>query len=225
VASLPRSSLRESFQIEEVEGIVTDRKHQQYDAYKSLPESPLAQPTPTQSVNAQAPPPKVNPVAAGEQQKVPVPEPPKNEPAISGAPEPPAAGIPGQKILSREERVEYRDQDGNLLNEEQVKELEGKVEFKTRYETRTRVVDANGNEIQQPAGGWPEDHAGQAGAAKDGVAPPHPDVQGVDQETKRLVPDEPIAAAKKSVEGEKENEEKSAKPASESNEATAQQSA
>lgn len=117
----------------------------------------------------------------------------------------PPAGIPGQKILSREERVEYRDQDGNLLNEEQVKELEGKVEFKTRYETRTRVVDANGNEVPLPDGS---------------VAPPHPDVQGVDQETKRSVPDEPMPDVEKSVEGEKEKEEKSAKPASEGNEAT-----
>lgn len=121
----------------------------------------------------------------------------------------PDAGTPGQKILSREERIEYRDQDGNLLDEEQVKALEGKVEFKTRYETRTRVIDENGNEIYQDGG----------------VAPPHPDVQGVDQETKRFAPDEPIPDAKKSVEGEKEREEKSAKPASEGNEATAQKAA
>lgn len=164
-------------------------------------------------------------MAGGKQDQVPVAAAPKNEPAISGAPEAPLPGVPGQKILSREERVEYRDQDGNLLNEEQVKELQGKVEFKTRYETRTRVVDANGNEIPQPAGGWPQDPASPDGGVKDGVAPPHPDVQGADQETKRLVPDEPIPGAKKSVEGEKEKEEKSAKPASESNEATAQQAA
>lgn len=205
---------------------LTVQSTSQYDAYKSVSESPLAHPTPTQSVNAQAPPPKVNPAADGKKEQVPAPEAPKNEPAISGAPQAPPAGIPGQKILSREERVEYRDQDGNLLNEEQVKELQGKVEFKTRYETRTRVVDANGNEVPQPAGGWPQDHAGQDGGAQGGVAPPHPDVQGVDQETKRgLVPDEPIPAAKKSVEGEKEKEEKSAKPASEGNEATAQKAA
>jgi len=44
---------------------------------------------------------------------------------------------------------------------------------------------------------------------------------GVDRETpKRLVPDEPIPAAKKSVEGEKEAEGKAAKPASENSEAT-----
>lgn len=61
--------------------------------------------------------------------------------------------------IRREEKVEYRDQDGNLLNEEQVAALAGKVDFQTRYETRTRVIDADGNEI-------PESSAG--------TAPPHP---------------------------------------------------
>lgn len=66
--------------------------------------------------------------------------------------------------IRREEKIEYRDQDGNLLNEEQVSSLEGKVSFQTRYETRTRVIDAAGNEIvDNPAGA-------------EGVAPPHPDV-------------------------------------------------
>jgi dolichyl-phosphate-mannose-protein mannosyltransferase len=64
---------------------------------------------------------------------------------VSPPPEPPLA--PGHSVLSREEKVEYRDQDGNLLDPEQVKSLEGKVSFKTRYETRTRMVDAAGNEI------------------------------------------------------------------------------
>lgn len=66
--------------------------------------------------------------------------------------------------IRREEKVEYRDQDGNLLNEEQVSSLEGKVSFQTRYETRTRIIDAAGNEIAD----------GSAGA--EGFAPPHPDV-------------------------------------------------
>jgi dolichyl-phosphate-mannose-protein mannosyltransferase len=61
-----------------------------------------------------------------------------------------------------EEKIEYRDQDGNLLDENQVAELEGKVSFKTRYETRTRVLDADGNEVN-------DDSAGSAG-----TAPPHP---------------------------------------------------
>lgn len=66
--------------------------------------------------------------------------------------------------IRREEKVEYRDQDGNLLNEEQVSSLEGKVSFQTRYETRTRIIDAAGKEIAD----------GLAGA--EGFAPPHPDV-------------------------------------------------
>lgn len=81
-----------------------------------------------------------------------------------------------QRLVHTEERVEYRDQDGNLLNEEQVKALEGKVEFKTRYETRTRVIDADGNEVLLPAGVQPPAVQEQAEAA--GVAPPHPDVEG-----------------------------------------------
>lgn len=66
-------------------------------------------------------------------------------------------------LLHREERVEYRDQDGNILNEEEVAALQGKVSFETRYETRTRTVDAAGNEIID-------------GSEGDGTAPPHPDV-------------------------------------------------
>ena len=42
--------------------------------------------------------------------------------------------------------------------------LEGKVSFQTRYETRTRIIDAAGKEISD----------GFAGA--EGFAPPHPDV-------------------------------------------------
>lgn len=62
------------------------------------------------------------------------------EPEVTPLAETPLAG-------TGEERIEYRDEAGNILNEEQVKELEGKVSFSTRYETRTRLVDANGNEV------------------------------------------------------------------------------
>ena len=75
-------------------------------------------------------------------------------------PQPPVA----ESVLNREERVEYRDQDGNILDEKQVSLLEGKVSFSTRYETRTRIIDANGKEVAD----------GPAGA--EGFAPPHPDV-------------------------------------------------
>ncbi|MDI1486978.1 MAG: Dolichyl-phosphate-mannose--protein mannosyltransferase 1 [Ramalina farinacea] len=67
----------------------------------------------------------------------------------------------------KEEKVEYRDEDGNLLDEQQVADLSGKVSFQTKYETRTRVVDAMGNEVNE----------GPAGGADGGYAPPHPDVE------------------------------------------------
>lgn len=117
------------------------------------------------------------------------------------------------QILSQEERIEYRDQDGNLLDEEQIKELAGKVKFETKYETRTRVVDEQGNELPAPEGGWPAD----MGA---GVAPPHPDVEGVDRETVKDQNAEPPKDAAASRDGEKESERSKAKPASEGQEAT-----
>lgn len=189
-------------------------------------------------------------------------------PLISGAPSlNPLANQP-QKVLSREERVEYRDQDGNVLDPEQVKALEGKVEFRTRYETRTRVVDANGNEIgvyddektARPSAPPRPSSDGSAGSAADnindssndsrnspgnnaqqqqqgkGVAPPHPDAEGVETQTgkgKVVRADDPLdegfqrkqpkadADAEVSADGENEKERSKAKPASEGNEATA----
>ncbi|KAI0017903.1 dolichyl-phosphate-mannose-protein mannosyltransferase 1 [Xylariomycetidae sp. FL0641] len=171
-----------------------------YDAYNTLP----ALSRPVQSTAA----------AAGDQQQEQAQQAAANQGSdpngvISGAPvfEP-----QGQQVVGREERVEYRDQNGNILNEEQVKALEGKVEFKTRYETKTRVVDANGNEVLMPA---VEEEQGA------GVAPPHPDVEGANQETKKLVKDDPIPKeASSSKEGEKEAEHSVPKPASEGNAAT-----
>lgn len=127
---------------------------------------------------------------------------------VSDKPAPPVAG----KVIGQEEKVEYRDQDGNILNEEQVKELQGKVKFETKYETRTRVVDDSGNELPVPEGGWPADIAG--------VAPPHPDVQGVDRETVKDKKVDPPKDAAASRDGEKESEWSKAKPASEGKEAT-----
>ena len=101
-----------------------------------------------------------------------------------------------------------------MLNDEQVKALEGKVEFKTRYETRTRVVDDAGNEVPVPA----DQLAGH------GVAPPHPDVEGAERSTKQAKRDEPIRGqdeAIKSKDGEKEAAKEKPKPGSEGNEATA----
>lgn len=84
---------------------------------------------------------------------------------------PPVEALAGHSIVSRESKVEFRDQDGNILDPEKVKEMEGKVSFKTRYETRTRLVDSQGNEIEQPVEQQeiPE------------VAPAHP--EGVDAST------------------------------------------
>lgn len=140
---------------------------------------------------------------------------------ISEAPEEPKVSppplVPGQSVLSREEKIEYRDQDGNLLDPEQVKALEGKVSFKTRYETRTRLVDAQGNEIPQPEDANP-------------VAPPHPDVEGSDSSTvgKAEPESQESPAAQREVKADESKEESiakadtgAAKPASEGNEATA----
>ncbi|KAL7275884.1 Dolichyl-phosphate-mannose--protein mannosyltransferase 1 [Rhizina undulata] len=59
----------------------------------------------------------------------------------------------GHKIVASEERIEYRDQNGRLLSPEEIKELEGKVEFHTRYETRLRVLDQYGNDVEAPVAG------------------------------------------------------------------------
>ena len=146
--------------------------------------------------------------------KAPAQQPPAGQAgdeAISGAPK---LEPEGQKILSKEERVEYRDQNGNLLDEEQVKALEGKVEFKTKYETRTRVLDGAGNEVEVRI-----DENGEEA----GVAPPHPDVEGANQQTKKKDGEEPQVPkeASESKAGEKEAEKSIPKPASDgANEAT-----
>jgi dolichyl-phosphate-mannose-protein mannosyltransferase len=115
--------------------------------------------------------------------------------------------VPGQKI-------EYRDQDGNLLDEELVKKLSGKVSFSTRYETRTKVLDHQGQEVDDAVAG--------------SVAPPHPDVdmepntKGSNEEEKgepapaSVSPDADLAKEKIVNEQEKNVP----KPASEKNQAT-----
>lgn len=118
--------------------------------------------------------------------------------------------------VQKEEKIEYRDQDGNLLDPEQVAELEGKVSFQTKYETKTRLVDAAGNEI------------GDASAGAEGFAPPHPDVDrepetapNQDEDDQREFPatasPEQDVAKEKSVEKGKDGK---PRPASEPKEAT-----
>lgn len=122
----------------------------------------------------------------------------------------------GEASISRVEKVEYRDQDGNILNEEQVKELEGKVSFETRYETRTRVIDSEGKEIAEGP------------AAGEGFAPPHPDVDRL-PETDANQPEDDgrtkpaTASPEKDIRKEKlaeKAEDGKPKPASEPSEAT-----
>ncbi|KAF1980925.1 glycosyltransferase family 39 protein [Aulographum hederae CBS 113979] len=154
--------------------------------------------------------------AVGQPNEQPPPE------QVTPQAEAPPQDIPGGQIIGREEKIEYRDENGNLLNEEQVKELEGKVSFKTRYETRTRVVDAAGNEVD----------SGVVEAEPEVVAPPHPDVEGRNPETGDAqeaeaseapptvdVQDDEVKEA--SVEGAQAEQGKP-KPASEGNEATKQ---
>ncbi|KAL1959591.1 hypothetical protein VTO42DRAFT_1626 [Malbranchea cinnamomea] len=74
-----------------------------------------------------------------------------------------------QSFHAVERRVEYRDQDGNLLNEEQVAALAkgGSVSFETKYETRTRIIDEHGHELGEQVL----------------HAPRHPDVEGQNPKT------------------------------------------
>jgi dolichyl-phosphate-mannose-protein mannosyltransferase len=103
------------------------------------------------------------------------------------------------------EKVEYRDQDGNILNEEQVAALakDGNVSFETKYETKTVQMDG------APPG---EVHA-----------PPHPDVEGQNPETPQRRGDGSVADKPASPESQEESllrEQEKPKPASEGNEAT-----
>jgi dolichyl-phosphate-mannose-protein mannosyltransferase len=64
----------------------------------------------------------------------PKPEEPKNDAHVTPQQnQPPVAPIDGQvpqgRVINREEKVEYRDENGNLLNDEQVESLKGKVSF------------------------------------------------------------------------------------------------
>lgn len=54
----------------------------------------------------------------------------------------------GRVILARESAIEYRDEQGNILDPEQVEAMKDQISFETRYETRTRLVDlANGQSV------------------------------------------------------------------------------
>ncbi|PLN82153.1 PMT-domain-containing protein [Aspergillus taichungensis] len=119
----------------------------------------------------------------------------------------PKAHKPGTRA-----RVEYRDQDGNLLDEEFVSQLakDGKVHFETRHETQTRLehaheVDMVDGKVAPPA-------------------PPHPDVEGQNPETvgkePPIVEDGPASAAGQGSPLGQEERSPEPKPAEEPNEAT-----
>ena len=95
--------------------------------------------------------------------------------AKAGVTPQPIEQIRDRKFLGKHERVEYRDEEGNLLPDDLVESLaaEGSVTFKTKYETKTRLVDKDGNEVRN----W------------EGIAPEHPDVEGQNPDTKGLAED------------------------------------
>lgn len=149
-------------------------------------QSPVANAAPT---SAPPPPAAIPEAKVQEEAQQPIVE--KELPVVSDAPvysEAPANAA-SQSVVSREERVEYRDQDGNLLSEEQVEALKGKVSFQTRYETRTRVVDEAGLELEQ---------------AEASVAPPHPEVDNVDPETVDVPVNKDDAAPASQIEAEED---------------------
>jgi dolichyl-phosphate-mannose-protein mannosyltransferase len=61
-----------------------------------------------------------------------------SEQAVVSAP--PSEVVQDLPVVSKEERIEYRDEKGRVLNDDEVSALAGKVSFKTRYETRTRIM-------------------------------------------------------------------------------------
>jgi dolichyl-phosphate-mannose-protein mannosyltransferase len=163
--------------------------------------SPNAIPT----TPAQAPPApeQVNPPEQANQQAV--EDQSEQEPNVT--PEAKYPHLHGSKA-----RVEFRDQHGNVLDEDLVASLqnEGKVSFETRYETRTRL--SKGHEVDIVDGQVPP------------PVPPHPDVEGQNPETvgeqeKQHADDIPASVAGGERSAEKADIPE-AKPASEGNEAT-----
>lgn len=163
--------------------------------------SPNLEPKP----EATATPPKAD---KPKQEAPPPPPPPPPPPAAQPEEDAEVTPVPNQKVVGKKESVEYRDEKGNILNEEQVANLvkQGKVSFKTRYETRTRVIDPEGREL-----------------GKENHAPPHPDVEGQNPETLGKDGGESPLDKPASVAGDEKSvqkEEGKPKPASEGRDAT-----
>ena len=113
-----------------------------------------------------------------------------------------------QKIVY-DDKVEYRDAEGNAINEAQAKELEAKASFTTKYETKTRILDADGHVIMVDGSG---------------VAPPpnvDPGTKGIPEKDARDSP--PSVSPESDIKNERSIEKEDAgkpKPGSEANEAT-----
>lgn len=142
-------------------------------------------------------------VPAGGQQK-----PPPQDLVTSQAPLQEAA-------VQMEEKIEYRDQDGNLLDQAQVAELEGKVSFQTRYETRTRVLDADGNEVDDESAGVKGTAPPSAADREPETAAEQPEDDG--REYPATASPEEDVGKEKSV---KKNDDGKPRPASEAKDAT-----
>lgn len=155
---------------------------------------PVAAPTTAAQAPPQAPPVQAQePAPAGEAAEV-------SDPAAVTAP----------KIQGSMARVEYRDQNGKVLDENLVASLraEGKVKFETRYDAGHKMENAHEVPIVD----------GQ-------LAPPHPDVEGQNPETGNAPEDSvPPESPASVVDGNERSVEKpismEAKPASEGNDAT-----
>ena len=151
-----------------------------------------------------------NAIPTGQAQhgpKPPVADDPKDDVLVT-----PQAGLgdiprdaPG--IGHTEESVEYRDENGKLLDESEVQALEGKVSFSTRYETRTRVLDADGNQIYEEV---VDDYAGTLAEAPNPETPGIPEGQASDRPAQNPVGDDLL----KEEIADKANSERAPKPES-----------
>lgn len=119
------------------------------------------------------------------------------------------AAVTEPKLSGSMARVEYRDQNGNILDESLVSSLraEGKVKFETRYESK-RLENAQEIPIVD----------GQ-------LAPPHPDVEGQNPQTgsnaeDSIAPESPASVAGGNERSAEKPNEPIPSPASEGNEAT-----
>lgn len=172
---------------------------------QAIPTTPAVIPQSSKLVQAQ---PKLENKQENQQEKVEKKEEKKEQKPAKDENSKASITTSSPKIRGTQARVEYRDQQGNILDEAVVESLrkEGKVSFETKHETRTRL-----------------EHGHIVDVVDGKVAPPHPDVEGQNPETQEK-PEEiaedspaPAASAGSSVEEPKAPE---AKPASEGNEAT-----